>query len=209
MAELNPSHIMQIGMGFWGSRTLLSAVELELFTKLGADGLTGAGIREALGLAERAVPDFPDALVALGVLARDGDGPEASYQNTPETALFLDKGSPAYMGGILEMAGDRLYRFWGDLTEALQTGQPQNEIKHTGESMFATLYSVPERLEQFMRAMSGVSAGNFRAFAERFDFSSYATLCDVGGATGQLSCMVADANPAMRCTSFDLPAVVP
>ncbi len=33
---IEPSHIMQVGMGFWGSKALLSAVELELFTKLGA-----------------------------------------------------------------------------------------------------------------------------------------------------------------------------
>ena len=207
MAELDPSHIMQVGMGFFGSRTLLSAVELELFTRLGGESLTAEGLREALNLSARAVPDFPDALVALGVLGREGDGPEARYRNTPETALFLDKASPAYMGGILEMAGDRLYGFWGDLTEGLRTGQPQTEIKHTGEPMFAKLYSVPERLEQFMNAMAGVSAGNFRAFAEGFDFSSYETLCDVGGATGQLSCMVAAAQPNMRCMSFDLPEV--
>ncbi|MGE0710215.1 MAG: methyltransferase [Planctomycetota bacterium] len=208
--QLDPSHIMQLGMGFFGSRALLSAVELELFTRLGERGpLTGAELRAALGLAERAVPDFPDALVALGMLERDGDGPAARYRNTPEAAFFLDKNQPNYMGGILEMASARLYRFWGDLTEALRTGTPQNEIKHSGEPMFAKLYSVPERLEQFMSAMAGVSAGNFRAFAEQFDFSRYQTLTDVGGATGQLSCMVAAANPHMRCTSFDLPAVEP
>ena len=209
-SELNPSHILQVGMGFFASRTLLSAVELELFTALGEAGsMTAAELGQALGLAERAVPDFPDALVALKLLERDGDGPEGRYRNTAETAAFLDKRQPSYMGGILEMAGDRLYGFWNDLSDALRTGQPQNEIKHTGEPMFAKLYAVPERLEQFMGAMAGVSAGNFKAFAEGFDFSRYRTLCDVGGATGQLSCMVAAAQPHMRCTSFDLPPVEP
>ena len=70
------------------------------------------------------------------------------------------------------MANARLYRFWGDLTEALQTGKPQNEIKHTGKPMFDELYSDPARLEQFMQAMSGISQGNFHALAEKFDFSS-------------------------------------
>ena len=207
--EPDPSHIMQIGMGFFGSRALLTAVELELFTHLGADQLTGEAIRERLGLHARAIPDFPDALLALGLLCREGDGPKARYSNTEETATFLDKNSPQYIGGILEMAGSRLYRFWGDLTEALQTGKPQNEIKESGEPMFAKLYSAPERLEQFMNAMAGVSAGNFKALAEKFDFSRYETLCDVGGATGQLSCMVAAANPHMRCTTADLPEVKP
>ena len=208
-SELDPSHIMQIGMGFFGSRTLLTAVELELFTHLGRGTLTGDGIRRALGLHPRAIPDFPDALVALGLLEREGDGPRALYANTQETATFLDKKSPQYLGGILEMAGDRLYRFWGNLSEALKTGKPQNEIKDTGEPMFAKLYSAPEQLEQFMNAMAGISAGNFKALAEKFDFSEYETLCDVGGATGQLACMVAAANPHMRCVSADLPPVEP
>jgi precorrin-6B methylase 2 len=209
MSDLTPSHILQIGMGFFASKTLLSAIELKLFTALARSPMTAAEIARNLALNERAVPDFPDALVALGLLERTGNGPEARYANTPEGALFLDANSPAYVGGILEMANARLYRFWADLTEALKTGKPQNETKHSGEPMFAKLYEVPERLEQFMNAMSGISAGNFRAFAEKFDFSAYRTLCDVGGATGQLSCMVAAAQPHMSCTSFDLPNVVP
>ena len=64
-ARLDPAEIMQVGMGFWASKTLLSAVELELFTELGGDALTAAEIADALGLHERATPDFPDALVAL------------------------------------------------------------------------------------------------------------------------------------------------
>jgi len=209
MPELDPSHIMQVGMGFFASKTLLSAVELGLFTALSKQPMTGPEMADALGLNPRAVPDFPDALVALGFLERQGDGPGAVYANTPETAWFLDRGSDAYIGGILEMANARLYPFWADLTEALKTGLPQNETKHSGESLFATLYKVPERLEQFMNAMSGVSAGNFRALAQKFDFSGYRSLCDVGGATAQLSCIVAAAHPQMHCTSFDLPEVVP
>src|SRR5438477_1499751 len=107
------------------------------------------------------------------------------------------------------MANARLYRFWGDLTEALQTGKPQNEIKRTGTAMFEELYSDPDRLEQFMNAMSGISMGPFQVLAEKFDFSRYETLCDVGGATGQLSMIVGNRHPHLRCTSFDLPVVEP
>jgi predicted O-methyltransferase YrrM len=209
MPEQDPSHIMQVGMGFFASKTLLSAVELGLFTELAKQPMTAKDIARTLDLHPRAAPDFPDALVALNLLERDGEGSDAIYRNTPETSTFLDRSSPDYIGGILEMANARLYGFWANLTEALKTGTPQNEIKHTGEPMFAKLYEVPERLEQFMNAMSGVSAGNFNAFAQKFDFSKFKTLCDVGGATGQLSCMVAAAHPHMRCISFDLPKVVP
>jgi predicted O-methyltransferase YrrM len=200
---------MQVGMGFWASKTLLSAVELELFTKLGGDAMTAAELAETLGLHERAVPDFPDALVALQLLDREGDGNTGVYRNTDAGAVFLDKASPAYIGGMLEMSNARLYRFWGDLTPALRTGEPQNEIKHTGKTVFEELYRDEGKLEQFMHAMTGLSAGPFNALAETFDFSDYRTVCDVGGATGQLSIILAGRHPHIRCTSFDLPAVEP
>jgi len=209
MATLSPQHILDVGLGFWPAKVLLSAVELDVFSTLGGSAKTAEDLRDALGLDPRAVPDFPDALVALGFLERDGDGPSARYRNTPETAAFLDRRSPDYAGGMLEMANARLYPFWGDLTEGLKTGKPQNELKRTGSSMFEELYRDPERLEQFMRAMSGVSTGNFTAFAETFDFAPYRTLCDVGGATGLLSCLVAARHPHLRCTTLDLAAVKP
>jgi SAM-dependent methyltransferase len=207
--ELDPAHIMQVGTGFWASKVMLSAVELELFTELGTKSMTGEEIGERLGLHPRAIYDFLDTFVALGFLERDGDGSDGQYRNTAETAAFLDKRRPTYIGGILEMFNARLYRFWGDLTEALQTGKPQNEIKHTGKPMFDELYSDPARLEQFMVAMQGVSLGNFHALAEKFDFSKYKTLCDVGGATGQLCTILAARHSHLRCTSYDLAVVAP
>jgi len=210
MNDLSPARIIEVGMGFWPAKTLLSAVDLDVFSRLGAAGaMTGAELQASLGLSPRANPDFFDTLLALGFLERDGDGPQALYRNTAETALFLDRASKGYIGGFLSMANDRLYPFWGDLSEALRSGEPQNEIKRTGASMFDELYRDPARLEQFMWAMAGISAGNFKAFAEAFDFSRYTTLCDVGGATGQLSMAVARRHPHMRCISADLPVVTP
>ena len=207
--QADPAEIMQVGMGFWASKTLLSAVELELFSALGGSAMTAAELAAALRLHERAVPDFPDALVALGLLDREGDGSDAVYRNTDAGAVFLDKASPAYIGGMLEMSNARLYGFWGDLTEALRTGEPQNEVKHTGKVLFEELYRDEGKLEQFMNAMTGISAAPFNALAERFDFAGYKTLCDAGGATGQLSIILADRHPHMTCSSLDLPAVEP
>jgi hypothetical protein len=206
---VTPEHILQTGLGFWPSKVLLSAVELELFTRLGDSAMTGAEIERALKLHPRATYDFLDALVALGFLERTGDGASGRYANTRATAAFLDKKKPAYIGGILEMANARLFRFWADLTPALQSGKPQNEIKATGASMFGELYRDPARLEQFMDAMTGISRGNFTAFATTFDFSNYSTLVDIGGATGQLSSLVAEHNRHMNCTTCDLPEVEP
>ncbi|GAC1322760.1 MAG: methyltransferase [Mycobacteriales bacterium] len=208
-AQLDPSHIIQVGSGFWASKTLLSAVELKLFTSLGEKSLTGDQIRENAGLAERGTYDFLDTLVALGLLDRDGEGTEGRYRNTPDTAAFLDAQSPTYIGGILEMFNARLYEFWGGLTDALRTGEPQSEVKASGRPFFDELYADSARLEQFMRAMEGISLGNFQALAESFDFSPYATVCDVGGATGQLAMILANRHSQLTCTTFDLPVVAP
>ncbi|MFL6727289.1 MAG: class I SAM-dependent methyltransferase [Sphingomicrobium sp.] len=207
--DISPAHILQVGFGFWASKTLLSAVELAVFSTLSDGPKSGRELQAALGLHPRATFDFLDTLVALGLLERDGSGESGKYTNTPVTALFLVKSSPQYIGGILEMANARLYRFWADLTSALKTGLPQNEIKETGKSMFESLYADPARLEQFMDAMSGISMGNFMAFAEKFDFSNYKSLADIGGATGQLSTIVAARHPHMRCLTCDLAEVQP
>jgi len=206
---VHPDHILQIGMGFWASKTLLSAVELGLFTVLGDDGLSAPKIAQRLDLHERSRDDFLDALVSLGLLARDGDGPGAVYSNTPETAVFLDQSSPAYLGGILEMSSARLYGFWGSLTEALHTGLPQNEVKTGATSLFDAVYADPERLEHFLNGMSGLQLGAFAALCHTFDLSGHVAFCDVGGADGTLAAMVATANPHLTGSVLDLPPVAP
>ena len=125
-----PGRIMELGLGYWGSKTLLTAVELKLFGVLSEAGSRDAEqLRERLGLHPRSARDFFDALVALGMLDRT----DGRYSNTAETDLFLDPAKPTYMGGMLEMSSIRLYAFWGSLTEGLRTGQPQSEIKTGGE----------------------------------------------------------------------------
>jgi SAM-dependent methyltransferase len=204
-----PDSIVQTAFGFWNSKVLLTAVTFGLFTTLGQRRLTGIQIREELDLHPRGVADFLDALVAMKFLDREGDGTDAKYLNTPATALYLDRNSPRYIGGILEMLNARLFKFWHDLPEALHTGQAQNETKHGEKGIFEDLYVDPAKLEQFLDAMTGLSRINFEALAQKFDFSRYRTLCDVGGATGLLCIEVAKKHPHIQCISFDLPPVEP
>jgi len=205
--ELDPSSILQIAFGFWHSKVLLTAVEMGLFTRLANHRLTGTELGAALKLHPRGIADFFDALVAMKFLGREGEGAQAKYFNTAEGAQFLDESSPRYIGGILVMLNARLFKFWIDLPEALRTGKPQNEIKHGQKGMFEELYSDLPRLEQFMGAMTGLSRINFEAFASKFDFSKFETLCDVGGATSLLSIECAKKHPHLKCISFDLPPV--
>jgi hypothetical protein len=199
-ASPSPDRILQLGLAFWGSKTLLSAVELGLFSELANGALTADELGERLGLHPRARRDFLDALVALGMLTREGE----QYGNTVETDLFLDRGKASYLGGMLEMANARLYPFWGWLTEALRTGQPQNEAR-TGGNFFAALYEEPERLREFLHAMTGLSMGASVEIAKRFPFAEYESLVDIGCAEGGLLVQVALAHPHLRGIGFDLP----
>lgn len=205
----DPSHILQTAFSFWTSKVLLTAVEFGVFTELGSGKLTGPELGQRLGLHPRGIYDFLDGLVAMKFLDREGNGPAGRYFNTPSSAHFLDRNSPRYVGGILEMLNARLFRFWHDLPDALRTGKQQNEVKHSQKPIFEELYSNLPRLEQFMDAMTGVSRINFEAFAEKFDFAPYKTHCDVGGASGLLSIEVAKRHSHLRCSSFDLPPVEP
>lgn len=207
-----PATIMQIGTGFWASKILLTAVKFQLFTHLAKQpGMPAKEIKTLLKLncTDRHVYDFLDALTCFGFLKREGLLQTARYSNGLDTDVFLDKAKPSYIGGILEMLNDRLYGFWANLGEGLQTGLVQNEAKDGDEPIFESLYKDPVLLEGFVNAMSGVQMGNFMALAQQFDFSKSKTLLDAGGSAGLLSLMVAKYQPHMTCSSLDLPPVEP
>ncbi len=198
--------ILQLGLGFWASKTLLSAVELGVFTELArAPGATAEELRRRLGLHPRAARDFLDALVALGLLQRR----DGAYSNAADADLFLDRAKPSYAAGLLEMANARLFAFWNHLTEALRTGQPQNEVRSGGESFFATLYADPARLRGFLRAMTALSHETNTAIARTFPWKAHRTFVDVGTAQGDLAVQVARAQPHVTGIGFDLPPVEP
>ena len=203
--QLNPDKIMQTGLGFWASKTLMSAIEMDLFTELSRGSQPYEALTARLGLHPRSARDFLDALVALGFLQRS----DGRYSNTPETDLFLDRRKPSYIGGLLEMANQRLYPFWGHLTEALRTGLPQNEVKSGGPGLFETLYADPARLKQFLAAMTGISHAANMTIARAFPWKDYRTFVDVGTAQGDLAAQIALANPHLRGMGFDLPEVAP
>lgn len=208
----SPENIMKFGSGFWASKILLAAINFQIFTILAEKkALSAQELKSMLQMkcSDRNVYDFLDALTTFGFLQREGILGTAKYANSVDTDFFLDKKKPTYMGGILEMLNNRIYEFWGNLEEALLTGLPQNEIKTGGGNLFEALYSDSDKLNEFIKAMSGAQMGNFIAFSNAFDFSNYKTLVDVGGSEGLLSIMVAKHQAHMQCTSWDLPPVAP
>ena len=202
--EPRPDRILQLTLGFWGTKTLMSAVELGVFTALGAGPLDEQTLSQKVGLHPRAARDFLDALVGLKMLEREGN----LYRNTPDTAQFLDANKPGYIGGFVQMCSGRLYAAWGNLTEALRTGKSPNDTAD-GNDAFKVLYSSPERLREFLAAMTGISMGSARAIARKFRWSDYRTFVDVGCAQGAVPVQLALAHPHLSGAGFDLPVVKP
>lgn len=207
--KLNSAKIVETAMGFWSSKTLLTAVNMGLFTHLARKELSGDDIKIALGLRDRGLYDFLDTLVALGFLKRSGLKETALYRNSDDADFYLDKNKSSYIGGMLEMANNRLYPFWNDLEESLKTGKPQNETKAGGAPLFEALYADEKKLREFIGAMGGFQKGNFIMFSEIFDFSKYKNHCDVGGAGGLLAAQVVINNQHMKSISYDLPPIAP
>jgi hypothetical protein len=201
----SPEHILQTGLAFWASKTLLSAIEMEVFTELARGPEDLHALAGRLGIHPRSSRDFLDALVALGFLERH----DGKYSNTPSTDLFLDRHKPSYIGGMLEMANQRLYPYWGRLTTALRTGERQNESADGHHDLFTALYADPARLKTFLRAMTGISRGANLAIAAQFPWHSYKTAADCGTAQGDLIVQIALKNPHIAGTGFDLPEVAP
>ena len=195
-----PDRIVQLSRAFMGAKTLLSAVELGVFTALAEKPLDLETLRERIGIDRRGAPDFFDALVALGLLEREG----GRYANTPETGIHLDRGKPTYMGGELEYLNIRIYEHWGNLTAALRTGQSQST---TANGKYQALYANSARLDAFVRGMAGGSLPAATAMAAKFPWRDYKTVLDIGTAQGCLPVQIALAYGHIGGAGFDLPHV--
>jgi predicted nicotinamide N-methyase len=108
------------------------------------------------------------------------------------------------------MSETRLYNHWANLTEALQTGKPVNEVRITGGEMaFQELYKDEALTESFVEGMAGSLVHNAAALADKYDFSRYHTVCDIGGSSGVLAIALARRHPHLKIITTDLPQVTP
>lgn len=203
-APLTPEPLMRLGFGFWGSKVLMSAVELGVFAALVPGPLDADRLGAKVGLHPRARRDFLDALVSLDLLERE----DGQYRNTPLTARFLDPALPAYVGGMAALCNDRLYPDWAHLSTVLRTGRP---LRETGsdEDTFTAIYRVEGSAEQFARAMTGASLGLGRMIAGAFPWDRYRTFADVGCAEGGVAVQIALAHQHLAGIGLDLSPIKP
>ncbi|WP_238014775.1 methyltransferase [Dactylosporangium sp. AC04546] len=199
---LTPERFHQVLLAYCGSKTLMSAVEVDLFSVLAELGAaTEEQLRRRLNLHPRFARHFLEALVALELLARDGE----QYRNTPLSEVFLDRNKPSYVGGFAEMTSETFYPAWGRLTKALHTGQAQAPQPPDDDVHLFRLDSTrePERVRRFMTAMDSHSTRMGEALAELIDWRRYRTFADLGGARGNLASVIAKAHSHLTGVCFD------
>ena len=197
-AEPDARGIWQLGIAFFSRKTILTAAEMGVFTLCAQRTWTGDELRQRLELHPRGARDFLDALVALGMLERDGGG----YRSSAVAAQFLDPEQPSYLGRFLRMADAR----WDRLAEGLRTGEPQNGTRHSA-AMFTEQYRDTGTWRMYMVGMDYLNAPLAARLAERFDWSTVESFVDVGGARGNIAARLVKAHPHLRGAVFDLPPV--
>jgi len=182
-----------LGLAFCRSKLLLSALELGVFSALADRPLTISELCARLGLHGRGARDFLEALVALGLLNRVGNG----FANTAATTGLIR--GPGYAAGFLDGANYVLYPAWGGLTTALRTGTPPGDV-----DIEATLHD-PIRQRMYLAMMDALSAPLAPALAEAIDWDRHRVVADIGGARGNMIALLLTAHPHLRGVVFDRP----
>jgi 3-hydroxy-5-methyl-1-naphthoate 3-O-methyltransferase len=217
---ISPDPIFQMLTGFWVSKTLMTAVELEVFTKLDGKSVNMQRLQEILEMESRPAEVFSVALVSLGLLSKDkrkkvgeltNGQNDYHYTNTDLTNTFLVKGKTGYMGDIISMFDKRLYKSWDKLSYSLKANKPiAQEEGGDAESLFNQAKSsnqAVEQIQKFTHGIYGISVGPAIALAKAFDFSKYKRMMDIGGGSGVYAIQVAKRYPNMSATVLDLKPV--
>ncbi|WP_371657980.1 methyltransferase [Streptomyces sp. NBC_00280] len=197
-----PGEILQLTMAFYGSRALISAVELDIFTLLAEKPMPVSELCERAGMHPRGAHDFLDALVALGLLERDADD---GYYNSPAADRYLDRRKPGYVGGYTRLADTKLLPVWTRLTDALRTGEKQVP----SQGGFFGGYADPDATRNFLGAMDAVNSGVGRSLSEALNWQEYDSFVDLGGARGNLAAHLRQSHPHLDATCFDLAQMEP
>jgi SAM-dependent methyltransferase len=194
-SELSLQGIMEMASGFQASRVLLSAIELGLFGQLAAGPQTSAEVARALSADPRGTDRLMNALTALGLLLKT----EGRFANGPAAAAHLVPGGSGLAEGLKHWV--HLWESWGSLTEAVRRGGavPRPPV---GEREAAWI-------EAFIAAMHWRAVQHAPIVMGMLELAGVRSVLDVGGGSGGYAMAFVRAQPGLRATLFDLPAVLP
>jgi ubiquinone/menaquinone biosynthesis C-methylase UbiE len=191
----SPEPIFQLATAYWGSATLLAAVNMGLFSLLSKGAFMASEAAAKLQSDTRAIEMLLNACCGLNLL----DKSDERYQLTPLSAAYLVPGSPAYLGSALLWSLNQ-YPAWGTLSEAVRTGKPVvTPEEQLGDD--------PEKTRAFVLGMHERASGVARGVVRFLDLTGCARLLDVGGGPGTYSMLLAQQYPGLQSVVLDLPAV--
>jgi precorrin-6B methylase 2 len=183
---------MALASGFMSAKHLFAASELGVFEALADSPATITALAARTGLTSRAARISADAMVALGLLERNGD----LYRNSGTAAAFLSGAGPADLRPFLRFWDKISFPAWAGLAGALGSGPAQQIVE------------LDDSLQEIASAgIEAILAGPAAALAQTVDFAGHDRLLDVGGGTGSWSIAVAEAHPNITATVAELPAV--
>ena len=191
-----PETINRIADGAYPALAMLAGMQLDLFTPLEHGPMTAEEIAQAIGVGSAKLKPLLYALVAADLLTVDGDW----FANTPESAHFLVSGRPEYIGH----RHANMARRWKSV---LHTSESILEGKAQAKLDFSDIGE--DELEVFAMGMHQETLNAGRDLVARFEFSNHRNLLDVGGGTGGMSFAAVEAQPHIRATIADLPAMTP
>jgi ubiquinone/menaquinone biosynthesis C-methylase UbiE len=118
-APPSPQLFFETVTAFHNTEALKAAIQLEVFTAIGEGKHTAAAISERCQASERGTRILCDALVIMNFLTKQG----SSYNLTQDSAIFLDRKSPAYIGGSIRfLLSPQSLEGFRELTAAVRKG---------------------------------------------------------------------------------------
>jgi 3-hydroxy-5-methyl-1-naphthoate 3-O-methyltransferase len=201
-ASPSPIPLMQLATSFWAFKTLATAVELDLFTRIARSGsITVQQFAEAHGFDPRPAEMLLTGCASLGLLQRAGAG----YANTSLADEFLVRDMPYYFGGFVTMLDKRLYSGWDKLPDAMRHNRPTTWDPSKQTSLFDG--ADPQMMATFWQAMHSLSTFTARTLADAVDLSGFRKLLDVGGGSAAFDIELCRKYPNLSSTVYDLPFV--
>jgi 3-hydroxy-5-methyl-1-naphthoate 3-O-methyltransferase len=197
--SVSPAMVMEDLTGAWRTRSLVAAIELDVFSQIAAGKRTVKEIGEAAGASSRGMASLLDALTAIGYLRKTG----SRYSLRPVSATFLVPGGNSYMGATAHSVS-LTWDSWKNLTEAVRSGRPAETV------------DAPEAGKEFFpKLVASIFPGSFAASTiavsrlpkkERLKIHK---ILDVGAGSGAWSLAFAQAIPQARVDTLDFPELTP
>ena len=189
---VGPEPILQLAVGFMAAKHLFAASELGVFETLADSPARLDALAARTGLTCRAARISADAMVALGLLQRDGD----VYRNSPVTDRYLAGRHPADLRPLLRFWDRISYPAWESLATALAEGPPREVFELDADQQAIVSAGI-----------EAILAGPAAALGDAVDFTSRRRLLDVGGGMGAWSMATLRRHPHLRGTIVELPVV--